>query len=156
VRADLSYASSPAGEGNGVVTYGEAFTVQPFGNILQTVTLSGTQLKAALEQQWQIVNGAQRQIILQPSNGLTYSWSASAPIGSKVSNIVLNGTPLDPAANYRVTINSFLQGGGDGFSAFTGGTGITGGGIDLDGFSAYLTANPNTVPPALGRITTTP
>ncbi|WP_367133542.1 bifunctional UDP-sugar hydrolase/5'-nucleotidase [Saccharothrix sp. HUAS TT1] len=156
VRADLTYASSPAGEGDGVVTYGEAFTVQPFGNILQTVTLTGAQLKAALEQQWQVVNGQQRQIVLQPSKGLSYSWSASAPIGSKVSAIALNGVPLDPAASYRVTINSFLQGGGDGFSAFTGGTEITGGGIDLDGFTAYLTANPNTVPPALGRITTTP
>ncbi|MFE2751140.1 bifunctional metallophosphatase/5'-nucleotidase [Actinosynnema sp. NPDC059335] len=156
VRADLTYASSPAGEGDGVVTYGEAFTVQPFGNILQTVTLTGAQIKAALEQQWQVVNGQQRQIVLQPSKGLTYSWSASAPLGSKVSNIVLNGTPLDPAANYRVTINSFLQGGGDGFSAFTGGTEITGGGIDLDAFTAYLTAHPNTVPPALDRITTTP
>ncbi|GAA1265870.1 bifunctional metallophosphatase/5'-nucleotidase [Saccharothrix xinjiangensis] len=156
VRADLSYASSPAGEGDGVVTYGEAFTVQPFGNILQTVTLSGVQLKAALEQQWQVVNGAQRQIVLQPSRGLTYSWSASAPIGSKVSNLALDGTPIDPAASYRVTINSFLQGGGDGFSTFTGGTDITGGGIDLDAFTAYLTANPNVAPPALGRITTTP
>ncbi|MFT7835462.1 bifunctional metallophosphatase/5'-nucleotidase [Saccharothrix sp. BKS2] len=156
VRADLSYASSPAGEGDGVVTYGEAFTVQPFGNILQTVTLTGAQLKAALEQQWQVVNGAQRQIVLQPSAGLTYSWSASAPIGSKVSNIVLDGTPLDPAASYRVTINSFLQAGGDGFGTFTGGTDITGGGIDLDAFTAYLTANPNAAPPALGRITTTP
>ncbi|MGM1061110.1 bifunctional metallophosphatase/5'-nucleotidase [Saccharothrix sp. Mg75] len=156
VRADLTYASSPAGEGNGVVTYGEAFTVQPFGNILQTVTLTGVQVKAALEQQWQVVNGATRQIVLQPSKGLTYSWSASAPIGSKVSNVVLNGAPLDPAASYRVTINSFLQGGGDGFSAFTGGTAITGGGIDLDAFAAYLTANQGTVPPALDRITTTP
>ncbi|MDQ2583219.1 bifunctional metallophosphatase/5'-nucleotidase [Saccharothrix yanglingensis] len=156
VRADLSFASSPAGEGDGVVTYGEAFTVQPFGNILQTVTLTGAQIKAALEQQWQVVNGATRQIVLQPSKGLTYSWSASAPIGSKVSDVVLNGVPLDPAASYRVTINSFLQGGGDGFSVFTGGTAITGGGIDLDAFAAYLTANPGTTPPALGRITTTP
>ncbi|WP_433267231.1 bifunctional metallophosphatase/5'-nucleotidase [Actinosynnema sp. CS-041913] len=154
VRADLTHASSPAGEGNGVVTYGEAFTVQPFGNILQTVTLTGAQLKAALEQQWQVVNGAPRQIILQPSAGLTYTWSASAAIGSKVSDIVLNGTPLDPAASYRVTINSFLQGGGDGFSVFTDGTDITGGGIDLDAFTGYLTAHPNTAPPALGRITT--
>ncbi|GAA0239897.1 bifunctional metallophosphatase/5'-nucleotidase [Saccharothrix mutabilis subsp. mutabilis] len=153
VRADLTYATSPAGEGPGVVTYGEAFTVQPFGNILQTVTLTGTQIKAALEQQWQVVNGATRQIVLQPSAGLTYTWSASAPIGSKVSNIVLNGAPLDPAASYRVTINSFLQGGGDGFSAFTGGTDITGGGIDLDGFIAYLKANAGITAPATGRIT---
>ncbi|MBW4719632.1 bifunctional metallophosphatase/5'-nucleotidase [Saccharothrix obliqua] len=156
VRADLTHASSPAGEGDGVVTYGEAFTVQPFGNILQTVTLTGAQLKAALEQQWQVVNGTPKQIVLQPSAGLTYRWSASAPIGAKVSDVVLNGTPLDPAASYRVTINSFLQGGGDGFSAFTGGTDLAGGGIDLDAFAGYLAAHPGTAPPALNRITAAP
>ncbi|HEX6343371.1 bifunctional metallophosphatase/5'-nucleotidase [Umezawaea sp.] len=152
VRADLAFPSSPAGEGNGVVTYGEAFTVQPFGNILQTVTLTGAQLKTVLEQQW----SATRQIVLQPSANLSYSWSTSAPIGSKISNLAISGTPVDPAASYRVTINSFLQGGGDGFPGFTEGTAITGGGIDLDAFAAYLTAQPNQAPPALGRITTTP
>ncbi|GLZ32520.1 bifunctional metallophosphatase/5'-nucleotidase [Lentzea sp. NBRC 105346] len=149
VRADLTFASSPAGEGNGVVTYGEAFTVQPFGNILQTVTLTGAQLKNVLEQQW----NASRTFILQPSSALKYAWSQAAPIGSKISNITINGTPVDPAANYRVTINSFLQGGGDGFSEFTKGTNVTGGGIDLDGFSAYLEAHPNQAPPVLDRIT---
>ncbi|MET1072716.1 MAG: bifunctional metallophosphatase/5'-nucleotidase, partial [Umezawaea sp.] len=108
VRADLTFPSSPAGEGNGVVTYGEAFTVQPFGNILQTVTLTGANIKAALEQQW----GPGRQVILQPSSSLTYSWSTAAPIGSKISNLAIAGTPVDPAASYRITINSFLQGGG--------------------------------------------
>ena len=152
VRADLTYKSSAANEGDGVVTYGEAFTVQPFGNILQTVTLTGTQLKNALEQQFT----AARTFVLQPSSGLKYSWSASAPFGSKVSNVVLNGAPLDPNASYRVTINSFLQGGGDGFSEFTKGTEITGGGIDLDAFSAYLVAHPGQSAPALDRITQLP
>ncbi|KOV79402.1 bifunctional UDP-sugar hydrolase/5'-nucleotidase [Nocardia sp. NRRL S-836] len=152
VRADLTYKSSPAGEGDGVVTYGEAFTVQPFGNILQTVTLSGTQLKNVLEQQFT----AARTFVLQPSAGLKYSWSASAPFGSKVSGVTLNGAPLDPNASYRVTINSFLQGGGDGFSEFTKGTNITGGGIDLDAFSAYLVDHPGQGAPALDRITQLP
>jgi 5'-nucleotidase len=152
VRADLTYASSANNEGNGVVTYGEAFTVQPFGNILQTVTLTGAQLKAALEQQWT----AARTFVLQPSAGLTYTWSTGAAFGSKISALAINGTPVDPAANYRVTINSFLQGGGDGFSEFTKGTAITGGGIDLDAFSGYLGTHPNLAPPALNRITNTP
>ena len=153
VRSDLTYASSPAGEGNGVVTYGETFTVQPFGNILQTVTLTGAQLKTVLEQQFT----ATRTIVLQPSANLTYTWSTSAsvPFGSKISNLAISGTPVDPAASYRVTINSFLQGGGDGFPGFTAGTNITGGGIDLDAFAAYLGSHPNQAPPALGRITTT-
>ncbi|WNV91604.1 bifunctional metallophosphatase/5'-nucleotidase [Umezawaea sp. Da 62-37] len=152
VRADLTFPSSPSGEGNGVVTYGEAFTVQPFGNILQTVTLTGAQLKTVLEQQW----SAARQIVLQPSSSLTYSWSTSAPIGSKITNLSIAGAPVDPAASYRITINSFLQGGGDGFPGFTAGTAITGGGIDLDAFAAYLGSHPNQAPPALGRITNTP
>jgi 5'-nucleotidase len=152
VRADLTYASSPEGEGNGVVTYGEMFTVQPFGNILQTVTMTGEQIKNVLEQQFT----AARTFVLQPSAGLKYTWTASAPFGSRVSGITLNGVPLDPNASYRVTVNSFLQGGGDGFSEFTKGTAITGGGIDLDAFSKYLTAHPGQQPPALDRITRQP
>ncbi|SDK65986.1 5'-nucleotidase [Lentzea albidocapillata subsp. violacea] len=151
VRADLTYA--PEGtEGAGVVTYDEAFTVQPFSNILQTVTLTGAQIKNALEQQFVVG----KTTILQPSSGFTYSWSLSAPIGSKITGITLNGIPVDPNANYRVTINSFLQGGGDGFAEFTKGTEITGGGIDLDGFAAYLSTHPNQLPPATGRITRLP
>lgn len=152
VRSDLTYASSTENEGNGVATYGETFTVQPFGNILQTVTLTGANIKNVLEQQF----SAARTFVLQPSAGLKYSWSASAPFGSKISGVTINGTPLDPNASYRVTINSFLQGGGDGFSEFTKGTNITGGGIDLDAFSAYLKAHPNQGPPATDRITRLP
>ncbi|MFD4672986.1 bifunctional metallophosphatase/5'-nucleotidase [Lentzea sp. NPDC058450] len=152
VRADLTFPSSTENEGNGVATYGEAFTVQPFGNILQTVTLTGANIKTVLEQQF----SAARTFVLQPSAGLKYSWSQSAAFGSKVSNVTLNGVPLDPNASYRVTINSFLQGGGDGFSEFTKGTNITGGGIDLDAFSAYLTAHPGQGAPALDRITVLP
>ncbi|MDX8056105.1 bifunctional metallophosphatase/5'-nucleotidase [Lentzea sp. BCCO 10_0798] len=151
VRADLTYA--PAGtEAPGVVTYGEAFAVQPFSNILQTVTLTGAQIKNALEQQFT----AARTIILQPSAGFTYSWSASAAFGSKISDIKIGGVAVDPNANYRVTINSFLQGGGDAFPEFTKGTEITGGGIDLDGFAAYLSTHPDQLPPATGRITQLP
>jgi 5'-nucleotidase len=151
VRNDLVYKSDK-GEGDGVVTYEEAFKVQPFSNILQTITLTGAQIKNVLEQQF----SATRTFVLQPSIGLQYSWSASAPFGSKVSGVTLNGAALDPNASYRVTVNSFLQGGGDGFTEFTKGTNITGGGIDLDAFSAYLVAHPGQGAPALGRITVLP
>ncbi|MCP2164421.1 bifunctional metallophosphatase/5'-nucleotidase [Goodfellowiella coeruleoviolacea] len=156
VRADLSYAGSAAGEGDGVVTYGEAYTVQPFGNILQTVTMTGDQLKTVLEQQWQRQpDGSVQTRILQPSASLHYTWSASAPIGSKVSDITVAGQPVSPTGSYRVTINNFLSGGGDGFTEFTKATNLTGSGIDLDAFLAYLGANPNLAPPALDRISTT-
>ncbi|MEQ0559403.1 bifunctional metallophosphatase/5'-nucleotidase [Amycolatopsis sp. NEAU-NG30] len=152
IRADLTYKSSPNGEGDGVVTYGEAFTVQPFSNIMQTITLTGANLKNVLEQQWQ---GSVTRI-LQISSSLHYSYSASAPQGSRISNITVNGTPVDPAASYRVSVNNFLAAGGDGFSEFTKGTNLSGGPVDLDALVAYLGAHPNLAPPAADRITRLP
>ena len=150
VRADLVFAGSPAGEGDGVVTYGEAFAVQPFSNILQTLTYTGAQIDAVLEQQW-LLNGPTR--ILQPSATLHYTQTLSNPIGDRVSNITINGVPVDPAATYRVTVNNFLAAGGDSFTVLTQGTNLTGGPIDLDAFTAYLTANSPVSPPATDRIT---
>jgi len=154
IRADLTYASSALGEGDGVVTYGEAFTVQPFSNTLATKTMTGAQIKRVLEQQFVGFEGQTAQRILQVSQGFTYSWSASAPAGARVSGIQLNGIPLDPAATYRVTMNSFLATGGDGFTVFNEGTDQVGGDVDLDAFTAYLTSHPALAPPAPARITT--
>jgi 5'-nucleotidase len=152
VRADLTFPSSPVGEGDGVVTFGEAFTVQPFGNVLQTMTLTGAQLKAVLEQQWQPTVTR----ILQPSASLTYTYSQSAPVGSKVSDIAIDGVPVDPAASYRVTVNNFLADGGDGFTELRNGVHRTGGDVDIDAFAEYLATHPNTAPPATNRITVVP
>ncbi|WP_432848899.1 bifunctional metallophosphatase/5'-nucleotidase [Amycolatopsis sp. CA-161197] len=153
IRADLNYASSPNGEGDGVVTYGEAFTVQPFANIMQTITLTGANLKNVLEQQWGQPGGTK---ILQISSSLHYTYSASAPIGSRVSNITVNGTPVDPAATFRVSVNNFLAAGGDGFTEFTKGTDLAGGPVDLDALIAYLGAHPGVTPPPADRITMVP
>ncbi|WP_037364399.1 bifunctional metallophosphatase/5'-nucleotidase, partial [Amycolatopsis orientalis] len=153
IRADLTYKSSSAGEGDGVVTYGEAFAVQPFSNIMQTITLTGANLKNVLEQQWGQSGGTK---ILQISKSLHYTYSASAPVGSRVSNLTVNGTPVDPAAKYRVSVNNFLAAGGDGFTEFTKGTDLSGGPVDLDAFIAYLGAHPGIAPPPADRITATP
>jgi 5'-nucleotidase len=149
IRADFTYTSSPAGEGDGVVTYGEAYTVQPFGNIMQTVTLTGAQLDAVLEQQW----SPTRTAILQISNGLTYTATVGNPIGDRVSNLSLNGVPVTPTGTYRVSINNFLAGGGDGFTVFSQGTDLQGGPIDLDALVDYFAANSPIAPPPLNRIT---
>ena len=138
------FAGSPVGEGDGNLTYGEAFAVQPFGNSLVTMTLTGTQIEALLEQQFR----ADGNTILQVSEGFTYSWSLSAPVGSKVdpASIMIDGTPIDLAASYRVTVNSFLADGGDGFSVLIGGTERLGGDVDLDALVAYFEVN-SPVPP---------
>jgi 5'-nucleotidase len=150
IRTDLLYASSPAGEGDGNVTYGEAFAVQPFSNSLVTMSLTGAQLKAVLEQQF-VVNR-----MLQISASLTYSLSTGSAVGSKVSSMKINGVAVDPAASYRVTVNNFLAAGGDGFTALTAGTNLLTGEIDLDAFIAYITAHSPVEPGPQNRITLVP
>ena len=151
VRADLVYAKSGAEATDGIVTYGEMFAVQPFGNTLLTMTLTGAQVKTALEQQWSVRSGTLSLLYLGISKGLTYSYDTSRPVGDRVlaSTLKLNGVVLDPNASYRVTVNSFLADGGDSFTVFKAGTNRVGGGVDLDEFVAYMAANqPVSAPPA--------
>jgi 5'-nucleotidase len=153
VRSSLTYANSPGGEAPGQVTYGEAFTVQPFNNLVVTQSFTGAQIKDVLEQQFVGFGGQTTQKILQPSASLTYTYSASAALGSKVSNIAINGTPIDPTASYLVTTNDFLANGGDGFSNLALGTGrVYAPGFDVDALTAYLTPGP-IAPGPTNRIT---
>ena len=162
VRADLVYAGSPAGEGDGVVTYGEAFTVQPFGNALVTMSLTGAQIETILEQQFCGLNNSTARVLL-PSAGLHYTWSASANAladpgctGNVVSGITLGGVSLDPAASYRVTTNNFLADGGDGFGGFLAGTDRLGGPVDTDAFESYIRQFDALAPALTDRIDVTP
>jgi 5'-nucleotidase len=147
VRADL-----PAGE----VTYEQAFTVQPFANNLVTLDLTGAQVQCLLEQQY--TTGK----VLQPSDTVRYTVTASgAPsttgncAGGRVldETVTIGGVAVVDGQTYRVTVNNFLAGGGDGFIVLTGGTNAVTGPIDLDAFTAYLTAESPVAPPATDRIT---
>ncbi|MFJ8858780.1 bifunctional metallophosphatase/5'-nucleotidase [Streptomyces sp. NPDC102451] len=157
IRADLVHAASGS-EGDGVVTYGEAFTVQPFTNMMNVVDLTGAQLVAALQQQVSGSNEASPKI-LQVSKGLTYTLDLTKSGADRVvaDTIRLNGEAIDPAKSYRVAMNEFLAGGGDGFAALGAGTNKLVGASDLDLFNAYLaahsTADAPLAPPATDRIT---
>ncbi|MDH4115941.1 MAG: bifunctional metallophosphatase/5'-nucleotidase [Acidimicrobiia bacterium] len=156
IRADLTYLASGT-EADGEVTYGESFTVQPFGNSLVTMTLTGAQIDTLLEQQFDNPTpGASR--MLQVSQGFTYAWSASAPTGSKVdiASIMINGVPIDPNGTYRVTVNSFLASGGDNFAVLVQGTDNLGGDVDLDALEDYFQAQGTVDPGPQNRITQLP
>ena len=157
IRADLTYNQISGGELPGEVTYGEAFTVQPFGNSLVTMSLTGAQIDTLLEQQFDNPLPGQMRI-LQVSQGFTYTWSASAPTGNKVdiASIMINGVPIDPAGVYRVTVNSFLADGGDRFTVLTQGTDRLGGALDLDALIAYFAAFSPVPPGPMDRIIMTP
>jgi 5'-nucleotidase len=146
VRADIN-----AGD----ITYGEAYTAQPFSNNLETVTLTGAQVEQMLEQQFRSDGTAS---ILQVSEGFSYTWSASAPLGNKVdpASIKLNGVTVDPAGSYRVVTLNFLAAGGSGFTVLSQGKDYKPGPIDLDALEDYLLARSPLPPQSLGRITVVP
>ena len=148
VRADLDA---------GPVTYEEAFTVQPFANNLVTLDLTGAQIQCLLEQQFSTAK------TLYPSATVSYDVSSSgttAPAGSDPctgtrvvdASVEIGGEQVVDTQTYRITVNNFLAGGGDGFSVLTGGTNAVTGLIDLDAFTAYLGAKKPVQAPALDRI----
>jgi 5'-nucleotidase len=154
IRTDLLYSQISGGEQPGQVTYSESFNVQPFGNSLVTLTLTGAQIDTLLEQQFNNPSVGQSRM-LQVSRGFSYQWSASAPVGSKIdpATIQINGVTLDPNQSYRVTVNVFLADGGDNFTVLAQGTQRLGGAVDLDALEAYFIAQGAPVaPPALNRI----
>lgn len=144
VRAGLLCAAPPCN-----VTFGQVFTVQPFGNSLVVMDLTGAQLKRALEQQWRPTG---EPYLLNPSEGFTFTWLKDGPRSGQVVDMRLAGEPIDPAKTYRVTVNSFLADGGDGFTALKEGTHLEGGGQDIDQLLAYLAAAQRS-PVATARIT---
>lgn len=172
VRSDLTYAQS-AGEGDGVVTFGEAFTFQPFGNTLVTYPMTGAQIISVLEEQCQPIGSSRPFLHLGVPAGFTYDLAktfapvdhdnnpGTAPINSctsiAVTNVKLNGVALNPAASYMVTVNNFLADGGDNFTTF--GT-ITAprldGGNDLLAFINYLGTFSPVSPPSTDRVNELP
>ncbi|MER5373994.1 bifunctional metallophosphatase/5'-nucleotidase [Streptomyces sp. NPDC002553] len=157
VRAGITYAAKGA-EGDGVVTYAEGFTVQPFSNTVNLQNFTGAQLIQVLKEQVSGSNASAPKI-LQPSANLTYTLDLTKTGADRVvtDSIRLNGAPIDPAAGYRVATNSFLAGGGDGFPTLGLGTGDVVGADDLTALEQYMTANSSATnpiaPPAATRIT---
>jgi 5'-nucleotidase len=157
VRGDTGFAAGP-------LTYAQAFAIQPFGNTLVTLTLSGAQLREMLKQQW-CGQGSGAKVLL-PSAEVHYTFDLSTVTDSvlakpcagapdPVTQLSIGGTEVTADGSYRITVNNFLADGGDGFGVLRSGTGRTGGAVDLDALVAYLepsVAGPDQVPPELTRI----
>ena len=172
VRSDLKYAQSGT-EGDGVVTFGEAFTFQPFGNTLVTMQMTGAQIISVLQQQCQPPGVSRPFLHLGVSNGFTYDLSKSfalvdhdnnpntAAVNSCVSvsvtNIKLNGVALNPTGLYNVTVNNFLADGGDNFTTFAAVTSPRlDGGNDLLALTNYLGSFSPVAPPPTNRVNELP
>lgn len=157
VRSDLIYTQSGT-EGDGNVTFGEAFNFQPFNNGLQVLTLTGEQIIAVLKQQCQPIAapGDRAFLHLGISEGFTYDlYKDMASDGSCtaiISNVRIHGEALDPYANYQVAVNSFLADGGDNFTVFKEATARISWGLDLDALTSYLKQNSPIAPPSTNRV----
>jgi len=167
IRADLVYGASASGEAPGVITFGEAFAVQPFGNLDTSMDMTGAQIYTLLEQQWPGEDPTAGARVLQVSNGFSYRWNPTVVpvttpknplVGHRVipGSVMINGTVVqnDASQTFRIVANNFLAGGGDSFPVFLSATNKVIGGQDIDAFANYLpTVSPYT-PAPLTRITT--
>lgn len=135
----------------GPVTHGDLFAVLPFGNAIVTMDLTGAQIRALLEQQW---NDPRQPRILQVSQGFSYAWDGRRPAGQHVvpESVMLDGAPIRDDAVYRVAMPDFLAQGGDGMTLFTEGRNPVTGGLVLDALESWLPSHaPADARPA-GRI----
>ena len=156
VRSDLTYAQSD-GEGDGVVTFGEAFTFQPFGNTLLTFGMTGAEIVSVLEEQCQPAGSSRPFLHLGVSEGFTYDLAKTIETGNctsvSVTNVQLDGVPLDMNAVYAVTANNFLADGGDNFGTFATVAGPRlDGGNDLLALVNYLGTFSPVSPPSTDRV----
>lgn len=136
LRADLLVGA------DGVISYAEAFSVQPFANDVVTKTFTGAEIKQVLEEQWQPAGASRPVLHLGVSTGFTYTYLPDNPAGQRITSMTLNGTPISPTGTYRVTMNSFLAAGGDNFFTLAGGTDqATTGDNDLTMLTAYIAEN---------------
>ena len=153
VRADLDSGLQ--------ITFGQLYAVQPFGNNLVTMDITGAQLRRLLEQQWEGKSGGGSGRVLPVSAGFTYTWDASVPAGAAPGtgnrvvpgSMKLQGVPINAATTYRITVNNFMASGGDNFSVLNHGTHVQQGISDVDATSAYFKGRDTVTVPRLDRIT---
>jgi 5'-nucleotidase len=141
LRDELLYAGNPAANPantDGVVTYAEANGVLPFVNNIWLIQLTGKQLDAVLEQQWQPTGAARSFLALGLSDNVRVTQNPDNPVGSRITSVLVNGQPLSPTKTYTVSTFSFLGTGGDNFTAFTAGTAKDTGLVDRDLWIGYL------------------
>lgn len=162
IRADIRTTDiSSGGEAVGEVTYGEAFTVQPFGNSLVTKTMTGDMIRRLLQQQFQGCGGTAPAAgrFLQISYTFKYEQAPSAATcAGKIGRMWVDGVEVAPTDSFRVTMNNFLASGGDGFTVFNEGTDALGGAQDIDALvAAFHAAEPAGIAvPPLNRIVAAP
>jgi len=155
IRADIVVAGGGVQGRSSPVTYGELYDVQPFGNTLTTLTMTGDMIRRLLEQQF--ARPGPDANVLQVSDGFSYRYRLDAPAGHRVDpdSIAIDGRKIGAADRVRVLANDFLVEGGLGFTVFAEGLGRAGGELDVEAFAAYFKAHSPVSPGPQNRIVRT-
>jgi 5'-nucleotidase / UDP-sugar diphosphatase len=106
--------SIPAGD----ITKRQLFTVQPFGNLIWTTTVQGSELKGILENSVGKLPAPDGRFAHWAN--LTYAADVAIPAGSRVSGIEIGGVPVDPGKDYVLALLNFEFNGGDEYTMFKG------------------------------------
>jgi 5'-nucleotidase len=125
----------------GNVTWSTLYTADPFSDTVVSVTLTGQQVREALERQWKEPLPPHKLGI----SGLSYTWDAAKPAGGRVVNVTVHGDPLDEMKEYSAAMVTYLVTGGDGYRVFTEGTGMMVGRADIDALNFYFGSLPQPV-----------
>lgn len=132
-------------------TMSDLLAIQPFGNDIVALTMTGQQLYDVLLRQ--LPKGDASPRMLQPSSTLRYRWRAGADGSPQLGEILINGEPLNRTRDYRVVVNNFLSEGGDAQTGFKHGRDRAVLGTDIDALVELLRDNPKAVEQAApGRI----
>jgi 5'-nucleotidase len=136
----------------GPVTMGEVLTVLPFQNTLSTFFVSGQTIVDALENgASQMEEGAGR---FPQVAGISFVVTPSAAVGSRISDVMVGGAPIDVSKEYGVVSNNYVRNGGDGYKMFRDATNVYDFGPDLADVTAeFIAKNAPYTPYKDGRIT---
>ena len=146
IRADLVV------EPGKPTTMSDLLAIQPFGNEVVVLTLSGQQLWDILQRQLPKADAAPR--MLQPSSTLRYRWRTGPDGQPQLGEILVDGKPLERTRDYRIVVNNFLSEGGDAQTGFKHGRDRAVLGTDIDALVDLLSSQPQAVERiAPGRIT---
>ena len=138
IRADLTVIPGQT------VTHSDLFAIQPFGNDLIALTLTGTQLQELIRKQLHDRHAGE-PTTLQVSHNLRYQWQQAEGQEPTLDFVTVDGKPLDPARDYRIVVNTFMAEGGDDLGVLKQGRNREVVGMDMDAFEESLHDNPKAV-----------
>jgi 5'-nucleotidase len=142
LRADL-----PAGS----ISRGDILTLHPFSNRLVSINMTVGQLRQLIEEQWPQTPDQMPRIL--KTSGFYYVWDATRPPGDRIVALCdEQHEPLAPDRTYRVTVNDFLLGGGDGFASLERFKDGEIGPVDSEALESYLQSHPASRPLLEGRM----